>query len=181
MKTRHLLFLLVWIPVLLSAQAETKPPQEEDLQIIEQFHVVGISVRTINQDGQAAKDIEALWVRFWEDHIQQQIPNNVSDDIYAVYTDYESDFNGPYTTIIGLPVSTLENIPEGFVGITIETATYQKFISKGKMPEAVVNTWMEIWGSEHLNRTYRADFTVHGEKYYDGDRAEVETYISVNR
>lgn len=150
-----------------------------DNQTIQKFYIVGISVRTTNQNGQSAKDIEALWGKFWGEEIQKQIPNKLSDDIYAVYTDYETDFNGPYTTIIGLPVSSLKDIPKGFVGITIEKAQYQKFVSKGKMPAAVFNTWLEIWNNKNLKRAYKADFTVHGKKYYDGDNAEVETFISV--
>jgi predicted transcriptional regulator YdeE len=150
-------------------------------QIIQKFYVIGIATRTTNENGQSAKDIEMLWTRFWGEEIQRQIPNKVNEDIYAVYTDYETDFTKPYTTIIGSAVSSLENIPNGFVGITIETTTYQKFISKGKMPEAVLNTWLEIWGDKDLNsqRSYKADFTIHGKKYYDGDHAEVETYIAL--
>jgi predicted transcriptional regulator YdeE len=150
-------------------------------QSIQKFHVIGISTRTTNENGQSAQDIEALWGKFWREEIQEKIQNKVSDEIYAVYTDYESDFTRPYTTIIGLQVSSLESIPEGFVGITIETAAYQKFVSKGKMPEAVFNTWLEIWGNTQLNleRAYKADFTIHGQKYYDGDKAEVETFISI--
>ncbi len=148
-------------------------------QSIQKFHVIGIATRTTNENGQSAKDIEELWGRFWGEKIQEQIPNKVTDDIYAIYTDYETDFTGPYTTIVGLPVSSLENIPEGFVGMTIETAMYQKFVSKGKMPEAVFNTWLEIWQNKNLNRAYKADFTVHSKKYYDGDNAEVETFISL--
>ncbi|MEJ8756149.1 effector binding domain-containing protein [Pontibacter sp. H259] len=144
-------------------------------------YIIGISTRTTNANGKAATDIEALWGRFWGEKIQEQIPGKVSDEIYAVYTDYESDFTGYYTTIVGLPVSSLESIPDGFVGITIDTTVYQKFVSKGKMPEAVVNTWLEIWGNKTLNlkRAYKADFTIHGDKYYNGDQAEVETFISV--
>ncbi|WP_299801353.1 effector binding domain-containing protein [uncultured Maribacter sp.] len=148
-------------------------------QIIQKFNVIGISVRTTNENGQSAKDIEALWVKFWGEEIQKQIPNKVNDDIYAVYTDYETDFNGPYTLIIGLPVSSLGNIPEDFVCITIERDMYEKFVSKGKMPEAVLATWMEIWQNIDLKRTYNNDFTIHGKKYFDGDNAEVETFISV--
>ncbi|MDO5986808.1 GyrI-like domain-containing protein [Flavivirga amylovorans] len=148
-------------------------------QTIQTFNVIGISVRTINENGQSAKDIESLWGKFWGENIQKQIPNKINDDIYAVYTDYETDVNGPYTTVIGLAVNSLENIPEGFVGITIKKAVYQKFVSKGKMPEAIFNTWVEIWQNKNLNRAYKADFTVHGKKYYDGDNAEVETFLSV--
>jgi len=159
-----------------TAQSQTKRSTAMNIQ---KFNVIGISTRTTNENGQSAKDIEKLWVKFWTEEIQRQIPNKVNDDIYAVYTDYKTDFNGPYTTIIGLAVSSLENIPQGFVGITIETAAYQKFISKGKMPAAVFNTWLEIWQNDKLNRAYKADFTIHGKKYYDGDHAEVETYISI--
>lgn len=150
-------------------------------QTIKKFHVIGISTRTTNRNGQSAKDIETLWSKFWSEEIQKQIPNKISDEIYAVYTDYESDFTGCYTTIVGLPVNSLADIPEGFVGITIDASLYQKFVSKGKMPEAVFNTWLEIWGNKELNlkRAYKADFTIHGKKYYDGNKAEVETFISI--
>lgn len=181
MKTFHvlMLFALMLFSFAAQSQVQTKKSKTMNNQTIQTFHVIGISLRTINKNGQAAKDIETLWGRFWGEEIQKQIPNKVNDNIYAVYTDYETDFTGLYTVIIGLPVSSLENIPEGFVGITIEKATYQKFISKGKMPEAVFNTWLEIWEDKSLNRAYKADFTIHGEKYYVGDNAEVETFISV--
>ena len=80
-----------------------------------------------------------------------------------------------------LQVNSLKNIPKGFVGITIEKAEYQKFVSKGKMPDAVFNTWLEIWQNKTLNRSYKFDFTIHGKKYYDGENAEVETFISVKQ
>ncbi|KKO92004.1 transcriptional regulator [Sphingobacterium sp. Ag1] len=148
---------------------------------IQKFYIAGISVRTTNQNGQASEDIEALWERFWTEDIQNKIPNKTSDEIYAVYTDYKSDFKGFYTTIIGMSVDSLENCPEGFVGIIIEADNYEKFVSKGKMPQAIVETWLEIWADQDLNsrRAYKADFTIHGKKYYDGDNAEVETYLSI--
>ena len=155
------------------------PVSDSDSHVIDKFHVIGISVRTTNAAQSTTQAIEKLWGRWWNEEIQKQIPNSISSDIYALYTDYESDFNGAYTLIIGVPVSSLETIPEGFVGITVEKDQYKKYTSKGKMPEAVLNTWMEIWQSPDLNREYRVDFTVHGKKYFDGDQAEVETYISV--
>jgi predicted transcriptional regulator YdeE len=181
MKNFHNLILLALMLFSFTAQSQiqTNTSKAMNNQTIQKFYVIGISTRTTNENGQSAKDIEALWSKFWGEEIQKQIPNKVSDEIYAVYTDYETDFTGTYTTIIGLPVSSLDNIPEGFVSITIETTVYKKIISKGKMPEAVFNTWLEIWQNKKLNRAYKADFTIHGKKYYDGDNAEVETYISV--
>lgn len=150
-------------------------------QTIQKFQIIGISTRTTNENGQSAIDIEALWEKFWNEELPNQIPNKVNDEIYAIYTDYETDYTGAYTTIVGFPVSTLDTIPEGMIGITIETTEYQKFVSNGKMPEAVFNTWLEIWADQELNskRAYLSDFTIHGEKYFDGDNAEVETFISV--
>lgn len=179
---RNLIFLALLIGSF-TAQSQNQPDTlgKMNMQTIQKIQIIGISVRTINENGQSAKDIEALWGKFWGEEIQKHIPNKISDEIYAVYTDYETDFTGYYTTIIGLPVSSLEYIPKGFIGITIETGEYQKFVSKGKMPEAVFNTWLEIWANEELNlkRAYKADFTIHGQKYYDGEKAEVETFISV--
>lgn len=152
-----------------------------ETKIIDSFYVVGISIRTTNAGGQAATDIEQLWQKFWGENIADKIPNKVSTEIYAVYTDYETDFTGPYTTIIGLPVHSLAAVPEGFTGLEIGRTTYREFTVKGKMPEAVGNSWMEIWADTALNdkRAYKADFTVHGEKYNDTDQAEVSTYISI--
>ncbi|MGV7105013.1 GyrI-like domain-containing protein [Flavobacterium sp. U410] len=140
---------------------------------IQKFYIIGISTRTINTNGQSAIDIETLWQKFWGEEIQNHIPNKINNDIYAVYTEYESDFTGEYTTIIGLPVSSLEDIPIDMVGINIETNNYQKIVSKGKMPEAIGNTWLEIWADKELDskRAYKADFSIHGEKYYEGDNA----------
>lgn len=182
MKNLFNLSLAVLLLSSFTVQSQTQTNlQTMNTQTIQKFYVIGISTRTTNKNAQSAKDIEALWGKFWGEEIQKQIPNKTSDDIYAIYTAYETDFNGPYTTIIGLAVSSLKNIPKGFVGITIETTNYQKFVSRGKMPAAVFNTWLEIWQNDQLNlkRAYKADFTIHGKKYYDGDHAEVETFISV--
>ncbi len=156
------LLALILFSFTVQSQIQTNTLKKMNNQTIQKFYVIGISTRTTNENGQSAKDIEALWGKFWNEEIQKQIPNKVNDEIYAVYTDYETDFTGHYTTIVGLSVSSLKNIPKGFIGITIEPTVYQKFVSKGKMPEAVFNTWLEIWGNKELNLkpTYKADFTI---------------------
>ena len=83
--------------------------------------------------------------------------------------------------LLDLMSDSLLAIPDGLVGLVIEGGVYDKFVSTGKMPEAVFNTWLEIWGDKEFDskRAYKADFTIHGEKYNDGPEAEVETYISI--
>lgn len=146
---------------------------------MDNFKIIGISTVTTNENGKSIKDIEEIWGKFWNENITDQIPDKKNNDIYAVYTDYETDYTGKYTLIIGYSVTTFENIPDGFVGREISVGKNTKYVSKGKMHEAVLKTWTEIWENTDLKRAYRADVTVHGPKYYDGDLAEVETYISI--
>jgi predicted transcriptional regulator YdeE len=67
----------------------------------ESFKIIGISTETTNQAGKAAADLGQLWARFFAENIPNQIQNKISGEIYAIYTDYESDFTGKYTKIIG--------------------------------------------------------------------------------
>jgi predicted transcriptional regulator YdeE len=143
------------------------------------FNVTGVSVRTTNQGGQSTKDIGALWVRFMSQNYIEQIPNKETTDIYCVYTDYESDLNGPYTAIIGCKVRSLENIPQGFISTTIPATTYAVFTSEGKIPESIAATWRLIWQSD-INRKYMADFDVYSEKARNPEDAIVETFISIS-
>jgi predicted transcriptional regulator YdeE len=146
---------------------------------LEKFNIIGISVRTTNQNGQSQKDIGELWGKFMGQGLAAKIPDKESHDIYCMYTDYESDANGPYTTILGCKVSSLENIPEGFTGRTIPTTRYHMYRTKGNIPDCVVQVWQHIWESP-IKRKYVADFEVYGEKAVNPENAEVHTYLSVH-
>jgi predicted transcriptional regulator YdeE len=147
---------------------------------VESFKIIGISVRTTNENGQAMSDIGNLWQRFYSENILSQIPDRICDDIYSVYTDYSLDFKGEYTTILGCKVNSSENIPDGFTFKEIEAVKYIKFSGKGKLPEIVVNIWKEIWANDStLNRKYSADFEVYSEKSQKNENAEVEIFIAV--
>ena len=146
----------------------------------ELFYVVGISVRTTNENQQAAKDIPALWQRFMAENIADKIPNKSSNEVYAVYTDYESDYTKPYTTIIGCRVNEISNVPEGLVSKKIAAPSYKRYIAKGDLADNIVyNKWLEIWG-EDISRAYTSDYEVYEEKTADSTNAEVEIFIGVN-
>lgn len=66
------------------------------------------------------KEIEAIWGRFWEEDVRNKIPNSVGEDIYAVYTDYESYFTEAYTLIIVLAVNSFDDVSEEFSSIIDE-------------------------------------------------------------
>jgi predicted transcriptional regulator YdeE len=144
------------------------------------FRIIGISARTTNKNNQSQRDLENLWTQFFAQNIPAKISNKISNNILAIYTDYKSDYTDEYTTIIGVPVSTLEEIPDGLIGRAFSADNFQKFIAKGAMPNAVVNTWMDIWQKDkELNRKYSYDFEVYGDKSNNGENSEVEIFIAV--
>jgi predicted transcriptional regulator YdeE len=145
---------------------------------LEAFHIAGIAVRTTNQNGQSQSDIGTLWQRFFSEGIIEKIPGKLGQDIYCIYTDYESDLNGPYTTILGCRVASPGRFPAGLVSRMIPGSKYRVFMAKGKLPEAVVNTWKQIWESG-IERKYAADFDLYGPAAQNPADAEVEVYVSV--
>ena len=144
--------------------------------------IIGIAVRTTNKDGQSARDIGELWGQFYSQNLLETIPNKLSNDIYSIYTDYKSDFTDEYTTIIGLQVSSLDTIPSGLIGRQFPTETFEVFTAKGEMPQAVMNTWLDIWQRDNeLQRKYTYDFEFYGEKAQNGENSEVQIFIATNR
>lgn len=145
---------------------------------IEAFSIIGIAVRTTNKNGHGIKDIGDLWQRFMSENIFLSIPNKIDNAIHTLYTDYESDHNGPYTTIIGCKVSDLNGIPEGMVGKKFKGGKYLKISAKGDLSAGLIaNEWMKIWKSD-LNRVYTADFEIYGEKAQNPTDAEVDIFIA---
>ena len=146
---------------------------------IQAFNLIGIAIRTTNENGQAGREIADLWTKFMTETILEKIPNRIDDTIYSLYTDYEGDHTQPYTAILGCKVEHLDKIPEGMTGKTIEGGNYVKTTAKGDLMQGLVlQKWIEIWNSE-LDRVYTADFEVFGEKARDPQNAEIDFLIAV--
>ena len=146
---------------------------------IQLFNIIGISVRTTNENGQAAKDIPALWNRFISEGIAEKIPNKTDHSIYCMYTEYEKDHTKPYTTLLGCKVADLDTIPAGMVGKTFSEQNYLLHTAKGNLAKgAVYNEWVKIWNA-NLPRIFTSDFEVYGEKAQDPQNAEVDIFIGV--
>jgi predicted transcriptional regulator YdeE len=148
-------------------------------QTIAAFNIIGIAVRTTNENGQSSKDIPVLWEQFMTNGLLQKIPNRISDDVYCMYTDYEKDHTKPYTTIIGCKVTSLDNLPDGMIGKHIGDSKYSKQVAKGNILEGLVyNAWLKIWGLE-LPRIFTADFEIYGAKAAHPNNAEVDIFVAV--
>lgn len=148
---------------------------------IEDFKIIGIAIQTTNENGQAEEDLGGLWGLFYKENISAAIPNKASEDVYSLFTDYESDYTGTYTAIIGHKVRSLDSVPEGFTGREFKGGKYIPFKAKGTMPQAIVDSWKEIWSRDkELKRRYTVDFEVYGPESAQGDQSEVDIFIAVN-
>ncbi|WP_343531357.1 GyrI-like domain-containing protein [Pedobacter sp.] len=146
---------------------------------MEPFNIIGISVRTTNENGKAVKDIAGLWGKWMSENMAEAIPNKVDGTIYSLYTDYEADHTKPYTAILGCKVTSLNYVPEGMVGRTFDGGEYVKLLAKGNlMEDLIVNKWTEIWAMD-LNRAFTVDFEVFGEKAQNPADAEVDFLIAI--
>lgn len=142
--------------------------------------LIGIDCRTSNAPEAGPQDIRKLWGRFYGEDIISQIPNKTSNEVIALYCDYEGDYTQPYSVVIGCPVSSIDTIPEGMVAKTIPESSYAVFRAVGEHPQALIETWGNIWKQPSLERTYTSDYELYGNKFVSGSPKEVEVYIGVD-
>lgn len=146
---------------------------------IKPFNVIGISVRTTNENNKAAKDLTDLWNEFFSAHVLEAIPNKVDHTVYCIYTEYERDHTRPYTAILGCKVTTLATIPDHMVGKSFDGGNYIKLSARGNlMNDLIINKWLEIWKMD-LNRAFTADFEVFDKKSQNPADAEIDFLIAV--
>ncbi|GAB6009012.1 GyrI-like domain-containing protein [Dysgonomonas reticulitermitis] len=147
---------------------------------LDAFTIVGISVRTTNQNHKSQEDIAKLWESFFLNGVVQSIPNKISNDVYCIYTDYESDYTGEYTTLIGYKVSNINGIPtnKNLIIKDFPACKYLQYTSEGELPYVVGKTWARIWQS-NINRAYTADFDIYGEEAKDPKNAKITTFLSI--
>lgn len=146
---------------------------------IEPFKMIGISVRTTNENDQAAKEIAELWDKFMNENLLDAIPNKIDRTVYSLYTDYEGDHTQPYTAILGCQVNNLNDIPNGMVGKSFSGGNYVKRTARGDLTKGlIVNEWSKIYELD-LDRIYTADFEVFGEKAQNPTDAEIDFFIAV--
>lgn len=142
------------------------------------FQVIGLSIRTTNENDQSGKDIAALWQRFLSEKMLEQIPNKVEDSIYCIYMDYEKDHTKPYTTLLGCKVSSIDEIPEGMVAQSFVGGDYIPTLAKGDLTDNLIyKHWLKIFDM-NLNRAFTADFEVYGERATNPKDCEVDVFIS---
>jgi predicted transcriptional regulator YdeE len=134
------------------------------MQVIPQpqaLHVVGIALRTHN--GEAFESIPAQWAAFSQAQLAARLPHRLSDDVYAVYTNFENagiDNSGCYTLVIGhaVPGHWAELPPEGLTHVVAPASSRAVFpVEKGRF-DLVGAEWQTIWQRTDLKKTTLADY-----------------------
>jgi predicted transcriptional regulator YdeE len=142
--------------------------------------VVGLSRRTASADGRSVQDVPALWGEFLKQKVTEKIPNRaVPPVIYAVYSDYASDWRGEFTYLLGCGVTRAGTVPEGMEVCHIPAQTCAVFTAKGQMPDEVHAIWATVWLSE-LPRTYTYDFEVYDKRFTSPKQKVVDICIAVD-
>jgi len=142
------------------------------------INVIGIECRTSNAPEDGPQDIPRLWGQFYSEDIINKIPNKASNEVIALYCDYEGDYTRPYSLVLGCSVTSLDSIPEGMVVKIIPAGSYAVFRATGEYPASLIEAWGNIWQTK-LNRTYTGDYEFYGEKFSSGSPQEVEVYIAI--
>ena len=175
---------LVCVLALTCALAETSM----EPKIIEQpeFSIIGIQVRTANakeMTGQGA--IPKQWSKFNKERIADKIPHKVDSTIYAVYTNYASDYNGEYDFIIGMKVRSASDVPAGMVAKKVPSGKFAVITTaKGPVEKVVPQAWQHAYSLDNSHqlggaRAYRADFELYDQRSQNPQDAQVDLYIGL--
>ena len=155
-------------------------PEETPQENLGGFTVIGITTTTCNIDGKATDDINALWQKFFQEAIGDQVPYKDGEAIYAVYHSYEGDHTKPYKLTIGCRVAKDDfTLEDGLDSIFVPQGNYQIFAATGEQPKALIETWGAIWKAD-LKRKFKCDLEIYGPRFFEPDLHEVLVCIGVN-
>ena len=141
------------------------------MKYVESFIVSGLSVRTQNSDefDEKTAKLPSLWQQFYTSELA------TNANIFGVYSNYDSDANGPYTVTVGVKSSHAQT---QLSSVTIQAGNYLVFQSTGPMPATVVETWQRVWAFFETNSEHRRNFISDFEAYSGSD--QVTIYIGLD-
>jgi predicted transcriptional regulator YdeE len=119
--------------------------------------LLGREIRASNDDPAA---IAEAWDGFFERGATSGITGHLSEDVYAVYSEYEGDETQPYSYFIGCEVEDDAPVPPRMASRVLPDAKFEVFVSEGKQPAALMQTWAEIHAAK-IERSFELDYEVH--------------------
>ncbi len=110
--------------------------------------------------GDPASQIGAVWQRFLNENLTDDILERLDDRLIAMYFNYDGDHTQPYTFFLGCEVGDVACVPDEFALRTTPAGNYAEFLAAGEMPQSLIETWQQIWAPD-LKRDFVADYEIH--------------------
>ncbi|ACC98587.1 hypothetical protein Emin_1034 [Elusimicrobium minutum Pei191] len=124
--------------------------------IEKQITINGLKARANNKTPDLFK---IAWENFFIDN------SPITEAVYAVYTNYESDYKGAFDFIVGSAGANGEEF-------VIPAGNYYIWDTKSENNECIAGEWQKIWTSD-IKRKYTVDFEV----YIPGETIKI--YLAV--
>ena len=135
--------------------------------------ISGLSTRTTNENHQSYKDLEALRWKFMKRDLKSAFWENlVSPLVYAVYTNYEKDFQS-WAYDVYLWFETKSTVTD-FDSLIVDEENFKIFEFEYTTAQDVTNAREKIWSLTDLPRKYSFDL-----EEYDFANKKFRIYISL--
>src|SRR5690554_4432420 len=94
--------------------------------------LIGLEIRSSHAT--AWEDIPAFWQRVMERQLLAELDD--TSTIYAIYTDYEGDWQAPYTMILAVECDADREVPEGMRRVQVPSQVWATTTMSDATPEA---------------------------------------------
>ncbi|NOU98696.1 GyrI-like domain-containing protein [Paenibacillus planticolens] len=147
--------------------------------------LTGVHVRTTNADEAGPnRRLPQLWETYFQSQITSQTSTINSHLIYALYTEYESDAAGAYTTLIGHEATGDKSQNEDkFHTAQVPASKYLVFTAeKGPVYEVVAQAWGTIWAYFKESgevRTFTGDYELYDTRNWDPAETQIQIFIAI--
>jgi len=138
--------------------------------------IAGLTTRTTNaaESNPSTATIPSLWGRFMTQAWSQRLAAlGGFGPTIAVYSAYESDVTGSYQLLLGREIPHTTVVAPPVDVISSSAASYLVFPCVGRLPQAVIDGWRDVWEyfarRDAAVRAYTYDFEI----YHDGGPVEI--------
>ncbi len=150
-----------------------------EIVYLEEKTVVGLMVKTTNENNKEMVDIGRLWEEFLQEGTYEAISSKVNAKFIGMFTDYEGDFTKPYNFVTCCEVSDTNCIPANMVAKKISKGKYARFIISGDVQQVIGEFWSSLWEMQ-IDRKYSTDFEEYQNNTGDLANQEIHIYIALN-
>jgi predicted transcriptional regulator YdeE len=150
--------------------------------------LVGLEIRTKNSDEFSANGkIPKLWEIFYQDSINEKIKDKISENIYAIYSNYQSDHTGEYDYFIGYEVQNTKTYmnDDKLIIKEINPGRYSVVTTeKGSVQKVIPAAWEKIlkMSPSELGgkRLFRTDYEIYTPEMKDSNGTIFKIYLGIN-